>query len=205
MEIRVFDNLVSNVTEKGAGHFGSGIYGTSFLPDLLSDYNGSDIAYMVLSQKTYPSFGDQIINHGATTTWEQWDGEGSRNHPMFGGGIVWFYRKLAGMNADPEYPGYRNIIFKPQPADDVSFASYANQTPFGQASVRWEKNNGKFIMNINVPVGSTGIVYVPASSESGLTESGKPIGKENYISFLGMENGYARLKVGSGKYFFEAK
>jgi alpha-L-rhamnosidase len=50
---------------------------------------------------------------------------------MFGGGIVWFYRVLAGMNTDPSQPGYSNIIFKPQPAGDVTFASYANETPYG--------------------------------------------------------------------------
>jgi len=186
------------------GHLDTGIFGTQFFFEVLSDYGLHELAYEAMNKRTQPGYG-WWIDQGATTTWEQWDGTNSRNHPMFGGGIVWFYRKLAGMNADPEYPGYKNIIFKPQPTGDVSFASYANQTPFGHASVRWEKNHGKFTMEINVPVGSSATVYIPASNESGLTESGKTIEKGKYINFLGMENGYAHLKVASGKYIFVSK
>ncbi len=115
-----------------------------------------------MNKKTEPSYG-WWIEQGATTTWEQWNGDGSRNHPMFGGGIAWFYRVLAGMNVDPTQPGYRHIIFKPQPAGDLTFVSYANETPLGNASVKWEKNAGSFKLNVEVPVGSTATVYVPAS------------------------------------------
>jgi alpha-L-rhamnosidase len=200
---KVLSALKADIAANG-GHLDTGIFGTQFFFEVLSDYGLNELAYEAMNKRTQPGYG-WWIGQGATTTWEQWDGTGSRNHPMFGGGIVWFYRKLAGMNADPDDPGYRNIIFKPQPANDISFASYANQTPFGQASIRWEKNNGKFTMEINVPVGSTAAVYMPASDESRLTESGNTIVNGKYISFLGMENGYARLKVASGKYIFESK
>jgi hypothetical protein len=42
-----------------------------------------------------------------------WDDKNSRNHPMFGGAITWFYRKLAGMDIDEEQPGYKHIIIRP--------------------------------------------------------------------------------------------
>jgi alpha-L-rhamnosidase len=197
---QVLTALKADIAANG-GHLDTGIFGTQFFFEVLSDYGLQELASEAMNQHTQPGFG-WWIDQGATTTWERWDGKDSRNHPMFGGGIVWFYRKLAGMNADPEMPGYRNIIFKPQPSKDVSYASYSNQTSYGQASVRWEKKDGKFTMEINVPVGSTATVYMPASSASGLTESGKTIEKDKYISFSGMENGYAMLKVASGKYSF---
>ncbi len=131
-------------------------------------------------------------------------GKDSHNHPMFGGVIVWLYRKLAGMNTDPENPGYRNIIFKPQPVDKISYASYASQTPYGYASIRWDKNNGKFGMKIVVPVGSTATVYVPASDASSVTESGRTIKKSKYIILLHLENGYVVFKVPSGIYNFKS-
>jgi len=199
---KVISALKADIAANG-GHLDTGIFGTQFFFEVLSDNGLNELAYEALNKRTQPSYG-WWIDQGATTTWEQWDGKNSRNHPMFGGGIVWFYRKLAGMSADPQYPGYRNIIFKPQPANDVSYASYANQTPFGLASVRWEKKNGKFTMDIIVPVGSTATVYIPASKASELTESGKPIKKISAISFSGMEDGYAHLKVASGKYRFES-
>lgn len=197
---QVLTSLKADIAVDG-GHLDTGIFGTQFFFEVLSEYGLHELAYEAMNKRTQPGYG-WWIEQGATTTWERWDGKDSRNHPMFGGGIVWFYRKLAGMNADPEHPGYRNIIYKPQMANDLTFASYANQTPYGQASVKWEKKDGKFTMDISVPVGSTATVYLPASDPSQLTESGKPIGKESNISFSGMENGYAILKVASGKYKF---
>jgi alpha-L-rhamnosidase len=200
---QVLSALKADIAANG-GHLDTGIFGTQFFFEVLSEYGMNELAYEAMNKRTQPGYG-WWIEQGATTTWERWDGKDSRNHPMFGGGIVWFYRKLAGMNADTEHPGYRNIIFKPQPANDVTYTLYSNQTPYGQASVRWEKKNGKFTMEVNVPVGSTATVYLPASSASRVTESGKTIGKDKYISFTGMENGYAMLKVASGKYVFESR
>ena len=157
-----------------------------------------------MNKKTKPSYG-WWIEQGATTTWEEWDGTASRNHPMFGGGIVWVYRKLAGMNTDPLHPGYKNIIFRPQPASDLSFVSYSNETPFGRAAIKWEKKDGIFSLNIKVPVGSTATLFVPALKADDVTEQGKQIDAKNGVRFLSMDNGYALFTVGSGDYAFGSK
>jgi alpha-L-rhamnosidase len=199
---RVLSALKADIEANG-GHLDTGIFGTQFFFEVLSDNGLNELAYEAMNKRTQPGYG-WWIEQGATTTWEQWNGEGSRNHPMFGGGIVWFYRKLAGMNADPDFPGYKKIIFKPVPAREVTFASYSNLIPFGQASVRWEKKEKKFIMEISVPVGCTATVYIPASTEKGITESGKPVENNKEISLSGFGDGYARLSTGSGKYVFES-
>jgi alpha-L-rhamnosidase len=124
---------------------------------------------------------------------------------MFGGGIVWFYRILAGMNTDPAKPGYQNIIIKPQPAGDVTSASYSNETSYGKAAVDWEKKSNSFRLNIDVPVGSTATVYVPASGAEYITEGGKKIRKKGEVHFLRMEKGYAIFTVGSGYYSFDSQ
>jgi len=123
---------------------------------------------------------------------------------MFGGGITWFYRKLAGMNADPDQPGYRHIIFRPQVVDDISFVSYSNLTPYGTASINWQKGSGKFTMEISVPAGCTATVCVPDSKAEDIRESGKKIKNGKYIKSLGTEDGYAVYKVSSGNYLFES-
>ncbi len=183
------------------GHIDTGIFGTQFFFEVLSDYGLHELAYEVMNQRTKPGFG-WWIGQGATTTWEQWDGGGSRNHPMFGGGIVWFYRKLAGINTDENKPGYRHIIFKPQPAGDIAFVSYSGLTPYGPAEITWNKDSGKFTMKITVPVGSTATVYVPASKTGGITESGRKIRKPGPVTYLGTEDGYVIYKVESGNYRF---
>jgi alpha-L-rhamnosidase len=185
------------------GHLDTGIFGTQFLFEVLSENGLHELAFEVMNKRTKPSYG-WWIEQGATTSWEQWSGEGSRNHPMFGGGIVWFYRVLAGMNTDPLQPGYRNIIFKPQPAGDVTFASYHNETVLGSAGIHWEKTSTDFKMNITVPVGATATVYVPAAKVDDVTEGGKKI-SDPAIRFARMDRGYAVYEVGSGLYSFVSK
>jgi alpha-L-rhamnosidase len=200
---KVVAALKADILANG-GNLDTGIFGTQFFFEVLSENGLHELAFEAMNKKTQPSYG-WWINQGATTSWEAWDGNGSRNHPMFGGGIVWFYRVLAGMNTDPEKPGYQNIIFKPQPAGDVTFASYSNETPNGNAAIRWEKSTGAFKMNIKVPVGSTATVYIPASNANNVTESGKKINDKSVVSFQNMENGYAIYKVGSGDYSFNTQ
>ena len=151
-----------------------------------------------MSKRDYPSFGLWIAQ-GATTTWEAWNGEYSRNHPMFGGGLTWFYRKLAGMNADPEQPGYKHIIFRPQPVGDITEARYEKLTPYGKASIEWCRQDVWFSMTVVVPVGSTATVYIP------IMENNEPAivyGGGVCATYEGVENGYEKYTVASGKYTF---
>jgi len=197
---RVLAALESDIHAAG-DHLDTGIFGTQFFFEVLSDNGLQELAYKVMDQKTQPGYG-WWIGQGATTTWEQWDGSNSRNHPMFGGGITWFYRKLAGMNADQEIPGYRHIIFKPQPVEAVTNVSYSNLTPYGTASVNWKKESAKFLMEINVPVGCTATVFIPTKKSNDITESNRKIRRSGEISFLGMEEGYAVYRTTSGNYKF---
>jgi alpha-L-rhamnosidase len=124
---------------------------------------------------------------------------------MFGGGITWFYQVLAGLNPDPETPGYRHIIFKPQPAADITSASYANRTSYGRASIDWKKEGRKFIMDIMVPAGCTATVHVPAVNASRVKESNKKPKHLPEVNFQKEEDGYAIYKVRSGEYQFTSR
>jgi alpha-L-rhamnosidase len=108
------------------------------------------------------------------------------------------------MNADPEHPGYRNIIFCPEPVSEISSASYSNLTPYGIASISWKKEDKTFSVNIEVPVGSTAIVHIPATDPQKIKESGKKIRMKSLIKLKGYRDGYAVYLIGSGKYNFES-
>ncbi len=183
------------------GHLDTGIFGTQFFFEVLSENGMHELADQAMNKRTQPGFG-WWIEQGATTTWEQWSGENSRNHPMFGGSIVWFYRKLAGMNADPEMPGYRNILFRPQPVGDISFVKYFNQTPYGEAGIYWKNENQQFSMQVTVPVSSQAMVYVPVMKGNKITESGRLVARSNNVKFLREEDGYRVFEIKSGHYQF---
>jgi alpha-L-rhamnosidase len=207
---RVLEALREDIARNG-GHLDTGIFGTQFFFEVLSENGMHDLAWEAMKKTTQPSFG-WWISQGATTTWEQWDGGNSRNHPMFGGGIVWFYRTLAGLSADPAAPGYRNIIFRPQPAGDLNQSAYSLETPYGLAASSWTRDKEGFRMEVTVPVGAEGKVYVPlgadhkvdiplersASRKPSVKSSGKP-------RFEGIKGEYAVYRVGQGKYSFSVR
>lgn len=184
------------------GHLDTGIFGTQFFFEVLSENGMHDLAYEALNQRTQPGFG-YGIEKGATTTWENWNGRSSQNHPMFGGGLVWFYRKLAGMNADPGQPGYLHIIFKPQPVAELDFVTYSNNTSFGEAGITWKNKDGKFLMDITVPVGSKATVFVPSGDVNSLKESSVSIKQSKGVHLVSAGKNTIVLDVESGKYQFE--
>ncbi len=197
---RVIQSLKADI-RANSGHLDTGIFGTQFFFEVLSENGMHDLAYQAMTKKTQPGFG-WWIEQGATTTWEQWDGSNSRNHPMFGGSLVWFYRKLAGMNADPEEPGYQHIIFRPQLVDDLSFVKYFNQTPYGEAGIFWKKENHQLTMQVTVPVGCRATVFVPLLKDNRITESGTPVSFFKDIKRVKEEGGYQVFEVNSGQYQF---
>jgi alpha-L-rhamnosidase len=197
---RVIAALKSDIKANG-GHLDTGIFGTRFFFEVLSEHGMHELAYEAMSKRTFPGYG-HWLELGATTTRERWDEGGSHNHPMFGGGLVWFYRKLAGMNTDPLHPGYRHIIFRPRPVDDLSYVTYHNHTPYGKAGITWKIEGGLLLMEISVPVGSRATVFIPAETSQEITESGKVAEEREDLEFLRMEEGYAVFKVGSGAYKF---
>ena len=185
------------------GHLDTGIFGTQFFFEVLAENGMHDLAFEAMNKRDEPGYG-HWLELGATTSREQWSEEGSHNHPMFGGGLVWYYRKLAGMIADPNEPGYKHIIFKPQPAGDLTYAKYYNQTSYGEAGIFWKKENGQFSMQVTVPVSCTATVYIPLMTGKQVMENEKRISESKNIELLNDENGYRLMKVGSGTYQFSS-
>ncbi|MGC3947080.1 MAG: family 78 glycoside hydrolase catalytic domain [Chryseolinea sp.] len=197
----VVTSLRESISSKG-GHLDTGIFGTRFFFEVLAENGMNDLAFEAMNKTTAPSFG-HWIELGSTTSREQWDEGGSHNHPMFGGGLVWFYRNLAGMKSDEAEPGYKHIIIRPQPVSAVSHTSYTLQTPYGEAGVDWKLNDTIFEMNVTVPVGSSATVYVP--TQKGQKASLANSEDSNPMNGETTEGGYTKFKVGSGQYVFQAK
>ncbi len=184
------------------GHLYTGIFGTQFFFETLAENGMNNLAYEAMNKKDMPGYG-WWISQGATTTWEEWNGNNSHNHPMFGGGITWFYRKLAGLDTDQQEPGYKHIIIKPYPPRAIDYATYSTRTPYGQAAVSWEKHNDTFGMEVEIPVGSHATIYLPVVSGKMIREGGTDIKRVKDVEYIGLQDGYAIMEVPSGKYRFE--
>lgn len=162
------DRVVKTVKEEfkaNDGHFNTGIYGSSILGETLCKYGLDEYAYTAMTKTDFPSFG-YWIEQGADTTWEQWNGKASRNHPMFGGALIWLYRCLAGINTDENEPGYRHIIISPRPAGDLKWVNCTVNTPDGPVSVKWARGeDGAFDIDIDVPESCHATLILPNCKE----------------------------------------
>lgn len=197
---KVLNALKKDIAEAG-GHLDTGIFGTRYFFEILAENGLNELAYNAMNKTTQPSFGFWIAS-GSTTTREQWSDRGSHNHPMFGGGLSWFYKHLAGMQTDAENTGFKKIIFKPMPPKDLKSAEYYSETVFGKAGIAWKQENG-FEMKIQVPVGSMAMVYFPAKSGESILENGKPVAESKDIKSLGLNADYQIFEVSSGNYIFK--
>ena len=197
---RVIAALKKNIQEND-GHLDTGIFGTQFFFEVLSENGLHEMAYEAMNKTDEPGYG-RWLELGATTSWENWDTGGSHNHPMFGGGLTWYYRKLAGMQTDENEAGYKHLIFKPQLANEISFAKYYNETVLGEAGIHWQKAESGFSMNVTVPVGARASIYVPCEDGQRVIESGVSVSDNSDVKDKQWEHGYRLIEAGSGTYRF---
>ena len=190
---KVVKALRDNIAEVN-DHLDTGIVATRFLFEVLCDNGLKDLAYKIINQRDFPSFG-WWIEQGATVTWENWDGRDSRNHPMFGGGIGWFYRDLAGLRAVDA--GFRSFDVRPVVPEGLEWVDYTHDTTYGQIAIRWEHRDGEFKLICDVPVGTTATLWLPFEGEAPVIKA-----SENIIP-KGQREGYALYKVRSGHYEFK--
>ncbi|MCO1581921.1 glycoside hydrolase family 78 protein [Crossiella sp. SN42] len=156
----VADRLAAEVRSNG-NHVNVGCLGASVLLKALTDNGHADVAHAVATERTYPSWG-HWFNNGADTMWEKWDtGTRSRNHYFKGTVVQWLYEHVAGLR--PGDAGYRTFTVRPD-ATRVSWARLEFMSVRGPISVAWEKVDGVLRLTVEVPVGSTAEVHVPAKA-----------------------------------------
>ncbi|NNU34344.1 hypothetical protein HK413_09675 [Mucilaginibacter sp. S1162] len=120
---------------------------------------------------------------------------------MFGSISEWFYRSVVGINSDA--PGFKRILFKPQPSGDMKHAKGTYQSEYGEIGAEWTIVNNSFSYKVKVPVNTRAEVWLPTRYGQTLTEQAKKIDRNSGIRFLRNEDGYTIVEVGSGEYWFQ--
>ncbi|MEZ5963453.1 MAG: alpha-L-rhamnosidase N-terminal domain-containing protein [Planctomycetota bacterium] len=141
-------------------HIDAGIHGTAYLLEQLSTEDRDDLAFAMIAQTDYPGWG-HMLAQGATTLWEQWDGEHSRLHSSFVSVGAWFVRGLAGIRADPEHPGYAQFTLAPAPVTGVSWVRCRHTTVRGVVESHWRIDGGHVVYDLLVPPGTRARMLVP--------------------------------------------
>jgi len=206
------EHLVNRIKAKNY-HLSVGFVGVSILLPTLTEIGRSDLAYRLIQNTTYPSWG-YSIEQGATTIWERWNsytkkdgfgdaGMNSFNHYAYGACGEWMFRSMLGIDTDGA--GFRKIVMKPELGDGVTWAKGHYDSIGGRICSSWKTDSGAFKWDVTVPTNTTATLYVPACNIANIAEGGHPVTQSKGVTFLRMDNNRAVFSVESGSYSFVSK
>jgi alpha-L-rhamnosidase len=202
--------LVEDIKSR-QNHLSTGFLGTPYLCHVLSDNGYTDVAYDLLLQETYPSWL-YPVKMGATTIWERWDGEktdstfqdagmNSFNHYAYGAIGDWMYRVSAGI--ETMGAGYKHIIIQPHPTSKLAYSKATFESSYGTIASGWERKDGKVIVKVKIPVNTTATIILQSSGQDKVTETGKPLSQNSYLTDIKYSDNRLTMQAGSGDYTFE--
>ncbi|MCK5572189.1 MAG: alpha-L-rhamnosidase, partial [Bacteroidetes bacterium] len=204
--------LIANI-EYRKWHLSTGFVGTLELMRALAKLGRYDVAYRLLMNESFPSWGFTIRN-GATSIWERWDGwtpdrgfqsteMNSFAHYAFGAVYEWMVENIGGIRSDGA--GYRNIIIAPEPGPTLTSARVSYHSVNGLIRSEWKKEDGKFFLATDIPANTSATIHLPVA-EGTAKESGLPVTKQEDTRYLGRsEEGKEMVQVGGGHYEFVGK
>jgi alpha-L-rhamnosidase len=196
---------------KNMGHLTTGFVGTPLLCKTLSAHGYDVLAFMLLNRKDYPSWL-YPVTQGATTIWERWDGQkpdgsfqdvgmNSFNHYAYGAIGEWLYRYVAGMDIDPENPGYKHILLAPHPGGGLSNAGVEFNSIFGKVKSAWKLDGTDFVYEVTVPANTTATVTLPAAKADRVLVNAQAMTASIKESLKQTDKGIS-VNIGSGSYTF---
>lgn len=156
----VRQTLLAVTSEKYNGHLATGLMGIPVITEWAVKNGEAELMYSMLKKRDYPGFL-YMIDNGATTTWEHWNGERSHIHNCYNGIGTWFYQALSGIRPDETAPGYRKVRIEPQPVNGISWVKASKDTPYGPLSVTWNNSDESFVLDLEIPVGCEAEVKMP--------------------------------------------
>lgn len=213
---RVMENVVKDIRQRN-NHLSTGFLGTAYILPMLSKWGYHKLAWKLATQRSYPSWG-YMVEQGATTIWELWNsdtegpGMNSRNHFALGSVGEWYYAYLAGLQPDPERPGFRHVVVAPHPIEGLQWAEASIQTMYGQLTNRWEMINGQFRLDISVPANCSAEVHIPVThgdaanimvGKTLFLDRGKIVTQVEGVRFKSSTQQRIVLYTGAGSYHIE--
>ncbi|CAG2178244.1 unnamed protein product, partial [Oppiella nova] len=155
------NHLVDNIKAHD-WHLTTGFVGVGHLCPTLSRMGHSDVAYRLVLQDTYPSWG-YSIRYNATTIWERWDGwtkdkgfqdpnMNSFNHYSLGSVGRWLYQSVAGIDTNDDEVGFKSIVIAPKPGGNLYNMTARYASIRGLIGTSWQTNGANITLTVDIPV-----------------------------------------------------
>ena len=110
-----------------------------------------------------------MIDRGATTIWEMWNGidengkaHFSLNHFSLGSVISFMHTHIAGIRLDRNLPAYRRFRVAPVPGGDLTWVRAHLDSPYGPIESEWTiDGDDRFELQVTVPAGTAADIELP--------------------------------------------
>lgn len=131
-------------------YFDTGFIATDILCELLTENGFVDTYFNLIDSEEYGTYLF-MKRQGATTVWENWNGESSHNHPMFGACARYLFTGILGIRQAKDSVGYEKLHIAPQMPAGLSFVRGSLFLPCGKVSVAMQKTENKTHIEIILP------------------------------------------------------
>jgi hypothetical protein len=194
--------------ERNNGHPTIGYWSVDALLQALSENGQFETAETMMNLTSVPSWG-HMVEGDSTTMWESFDAStrdslNSLNHWPHSSVGEWLWRHIAGINPDPDQPGWKSVIICPRLCSTVDFCHASYDSLYGPITVDWSREPGQFTLNVTIPENSSATIFVPGRDSANITESGHPASASNGVKFMRQEGDSTLFHVESGSYSFRS-
>jgi alpha-L-rhamnosidase len=148
----------------------TGFLGTPYLLEELTKAGYTKLAYTLLLNTQYPSWG-YMVTHGATTMWERWNGDqmmndpsmNSYNHYAYGAVADWMYRYAAGVDTMPADPGFHTVVLHPVFDERLGHIAFDYDSVYGPIHSDWTVTGATAVWHVTIPANTE--AWFPLSTE----------------------------------------
>ena len=135
---------------------GTGFLSTPLLLPVLTEAGEAETAYRMLENTEKPGWLGEVPD-GATTIWENWEGDLSQNHYSPGAVVQWLFDTCVGVRM----AGENHFVIAPVPGGSLTYAKANYLSPYGNVESRWEKVNCMTRFTFTVPANCTAEIRLP--------------------------------------------
>eukprot|EP00040_Diaphanoeca_grandis_P022458 m.120654 g.120654 ORF g.120654 m.120654 type:complete len:517 (-) comp28822_c0_seq2:151-1701(-) len=225
----VMDTLRNEIMKTQNGHIDTGLHGTYFMTKLLYDTShtqfggGEDLIKTYVLTPTFPGYVD-LLDKGYTTWPEAWgncmtpntsvtyqckhwlSGSLSQMHGTLNGIGQWFVGGLGGIRRSEGGVGMQQFELRPSfGLVNTVTASYVSDYGRVVSSYGTDSTALTLSYNVTVPPNTKASIYLQATTEDDVQESGVPVSQAPGVKFMWCKESTCVFQLGSGSYKFTTK